>query len=143
MEIINFTPMNALVGGTLIGLSGALLMWLNGRIAGISGMLSGLLSPGSGDGAWRFAFLAGLLLGGLAFRYGGGDISAITIEANTARLIGAGLLVGFGARLASGCTSGHGVCGVSRASPRGIVSTLIYVGVAVLTVYITHHVIGG
>lgn len=143
MEITNFTPVSALVGGALIGLSASLLMWLNGRIAGISGMFSGLLPPQKGDTGWRFAFLAGLLLGGLAFRYGGGDLSAITVEASTARLIGAGLLVGFGARLASGCTSGHGVCGVSRASPRGIVSTMVYVGVAMVTVYITHHVVGG
>lgn len=142
MEIHNFTPYSALLGGVLIGTAATLLMWLNGRIAGISGVLSGLLPPVKGDAGWRIAFIAGLFIGGLAFRFGGGDMSSIVVEANTATLIGAGLLVGFGARLGGGCTSGHGVCGVGRLSNRGIVSTLIYVGVAMVTVFITRHVLG-
>lgn len=143
MEIYNFTPQSALIGGLIIGVAATALMWLNGRIAGISGILGGLLPPEKGDTDWRLAFVIGLVVGGLAFAYGGGDMSAITVEADTATLIGAGLLVGFGTRLGAGCTSGHGVCGIGRMSRRGITSTVIYIGVAMITVYITHHVMGG
>lgn len=142
MEFHNFTPYSALLGGVLVGISATLLMWLNGRIAGISGILGGLLPPEKGESAWRLAFVVGLVGGGLAFAYGGGDMSSIAIEANTATLIGAGLLVGFGTRLGAGCTSGHGVCGIGRLSARGIVSTITYIGVAMITVFITHHVLG-
>jgi hypothetical protein len=117
-------------------------MFLNGRIAGISGILGGLLPPSRGDTTWRLAFVLGLVLGGLIFVYAGGDLHAIEIAAETPVLIGAGLLVGFGTRLGSGCTSGHGICGIGRLSPRGIVATLIFMGVAILTVFVTRHLIG-
>jgi hypothetical protein len=142
MEIVNFTPVTALIGGLLIGLASVLLMLFNGRIAGISGILGGLLPPARGDTTWRLAFVLGLVLGGLIFVYAGGDLHAIEIEAETPVLIGAGLLVGFGTRLGSGCTSGHGICGIGRLSPRGIVATLIFMGVAIVTVFVTRHLIG-
>ena len=143
MEFQNLTPYSALLGGVLVGLAATLMMWLNGRIAGISGIFGGLLPPVKGDIAWRLAFVVGLVGGGFAFAYGGGDMSSITVEANTATLVGAGLLVGFGTRLGAGCTSGHGVCGIGRMSTRGIVSTITYIGVAMITVYFTHHLLGG
>jgi len=143
MEIAStFDPVPALIGGVVIGIAATMMMWLNGRIAGISGILGGLLPPGS-DAMWRLAFVIGLIGGGLIFANAGGDLSAIRIEANTPMLIVAGLLVGYGTRLGSGCTSGHGVCGIGRMAPRGIVSTLVYIATAAVTVFITHHVIGG
>lgn len=141
MEIVNFTPMPALIGGALIGLASVLLLLLSGRIAGISGILGGLLPPTRGDTTWRLAFIAGLMLGGLGFVYLG-DVSAIAIEADTPLLVAAGLLVGVGTRVGSGCTSGHGICGVGRLSPRGLVATCIFVGVGMVTVFVTRHVIG-
>lgn len=141
MEIVNFTPFPALIGGVLIGLAATLLMWLNGRIAGINGIFSGLLPPGS-DFAWRAAFLVGLICGGFAFTLANGGLPPVQIEASMPMLIVAGLLVGYGSRLGSGCTSGHGVCGIGRMSPRGAVSTVIYVSVAAITVFVTNHVIG-
>lgn len=142
MEVVNFTPVPALIGGALIGLSSVLLMLLSGRIAGISGILGGLLPPTAGDTTWRLAFIVGLMLGGLGFLYLG-DLSAIAIEADTPILIAAGLLVGFGTRLGSGCTSGHGICGVGRLSPRGIVATAIFLAVGMATVFVVRHLLGG
>lgn len=141
MEIVNFTPIPALIGGALIGLASVLLLLTTGRIAGISGILGGLLPPTRGDTTWRLAFIAGLMLGGLGFVYLG-DVSAIAIEADTPLLIAAGLLVGVGTRVGSGCTSGHGICGVGRLSPRGLVATCIFVGVAMVTVFVTRHIMG-
>ncbi len=141
MDIVNFTPVPALIGGALIGLASILLLLLTGRIAGISGILGGLLPPTRGDTTWRLAFIAGLMLGGLGFVYLG-DPSAISIEADTPLLVAAGLLVGFGTRLGSGCTSGHGICGIGRTSPRGLVATCIFVGIGMVTVFVTRHIIG-
>lgn len=141
MDIVNFTPIPALIGGALIGLASILLLLLTGRIAGISGILGGLLPPTRGDTTWRLAFIAGLMLGGLGFVYLG-DPSAISIEADTPLLVAAGLLVGFGTRLGSGCTSGHGICGVGRMSPRGLVATCLFVGIGMVTVFVTRHIIG-
>jgi uncharacterized membrane protein YedE/YeeE len=141
MEIVNFTPVPALIGGALIGASAVLLMLLSGRIAGISGILGGLLPPTRGDTTWRLAFVVGLMLGGLAFVYLG-DLSGIVIEADVPVLIAAGLLVGVGTRLGSGCTSGHGICGVSRLSPRSLAATAIFLAVAVVTVFVTRHLLG-
>ena len=141
MEIVNFTPVAALIGGVLIGMAALLLLALNGRIAGISGILGGLLPPVAGDTTWRLAFIAGLMLAGLGFTYRG-DLSAIEIEADTPVLIMAGLLVGIGTRIGSGCTSGHGICGVGRLSPRGMVATAIFVGVGMVTVFIARHMVG-
>ncbi|MEN3973534.1 YeeE/YedE family protein [Emcibacter sp. SYSU 3D8] len=142
MEIVNFTPIPALIGGAMIGLASVLLMGLWGRIAGISGILGGLLPPAPGDTTWRLAFIVGLMLGGLGFVFLG-DVSSIVIEASTPILIVAGLLVGVGTRLGSGCTSGHGVCGVGRLSPRGMVATVLFVATGMATVFVTRHVIGG
>jgi uncharacterized membrane protein YedE/YeeE len=141
MEIVNFTPVPALIGGMLIGLGSVLLLLLSGRIAGISGILGGLLPPTRGDMTWRLAFIAGLAVSGLGFVLLG-DVSAIVIEADTPLLIAAGLLVGVGTRLGSGCTSGHGICGIGRLSPRGIVATCIFLGIGMVTVFVTRHVIG-
>ena len=141
MEIVNFTPVPALIGGVLIGMAALLLLALNGRMAGISGILGGLLPPVAGDTTWRLAFIAGLMLAGLGFAYRG-DLSAIEIEADTPVLIMAGLLVGIGTRIGSGCTSGHGICGVGRLSPRGMVATAIFVGVGMVTVFIARHMVG-
>lgn len=146
MDIVNFTPWSALAGGVIIGLAATLLMALNGRIAGISGILGGLLPPANhltNDIGWRIAFVIGLIGGGALFMAINGGTPPIFIEASLPVMVAAGLLVGYGTRLGSGCTSGHGVCGIGRASPRGLVSTMIYIGVAAVTVFITHHVIGG
>jgi uncharacterized membrane protein YedE/YeeE len=138
----NFTPISALVGGSLIGLGAALLLLGNGRIAGISGIVGDLLhSPGDGRG-WRIAFVAGLIAGPLAYQVFAGPVLPITIEATTPLLIAAGLLVGFGTNLGSGCTSGHGVCGIARLSPRSIVATAVFMAAGGVTVYVMRHVVG-
>ena len=138
----NFTPVSALVGGVLIGTSSALLLVLNGRIAGISGILGGLLHPSRGEIAWRRAFLAGLLIAPLVYRAFGGALPPARLDAPFGLLVVGGLLVGFGTRLGAGCTSGHGVCGIGRGSPRSIVATLVFMATAIVTVILTHHVIG-
>jgi len=138
----HFTPWSALAGGSLIGASASLLLLLNGRIAGISGIAGGLVHPRAGDVAWRLYFLAGLLIGGLV-------LLALTPSAFGAPVVSlpltlvSGLLVGFGTRLGSGCTSGHGVCGVSRLSLRSIVATAIFVATGMLATFVVQHVIGG
>lgn len=138
----NFTPVSALVGGALIGMSAALLLLLNGRIAGISGIVGGLLGPTRGDTGWRLAFLAGLFAAPLLYTLFGGSLPPISISASIPLLIMAGLLVGFGSRLGGGCTSGHGVCGIGRGSPRSLAATLVFMIAAVLTVFVTHHLMG-
>lgn len=137
----NFTPMTALIGGLLIGLAAALLVLLNGRIAGISGIVGGILKPKRGDTAWRLLFVSGLLIAPLAYGYFNA-LPSITVEASFPVLIVAGLIVGVGTRFASGCTSGHGVCGLSRLSPRSLVATLSFMGTGVATVYLIRHVLG-
>lgn len=137
-----FTPWSALIGGILIGLAAASFLLLNGRIAGISGILGGLLTPLRGDIAWRAAFILGLI-GAPAVWILFADLPAINIEANTPALIIAGLLVGVGTRYGSGCTSGHGVCGLSRLSARSLVATLCFMGSGFVTVFVVRHVIGG
>ena len=134
MTIVNFTPWTALIGGILIGTAGLLLLWLNGRMAGISGIFGSVMSTNQSGNACRILFVLGLIAGG--------NVAAIQIDAGLPELIGAGLLVGFGTQLGSGCTSGHGVCGISRLSPRGIVSTLFYMGAGALTVFLIRHVVG-
>lgn len=138
----NFTPVSALIGGLLIGASAALLLVLNGRIAGISYILGGLLQPGRNELGWRIAFLAGLLLAPVLYLALGGALPPVSIDAPVAVLIPAGLLVGFGTRLGAGCTSGHGVCGIGRASPRSIAATATFMATAILTVLVTRHLIG-
>ena len=135
-----FTSWSALAGGALIGLAAALLLLLNGRIAGISGVLGGLLKPASGDMAWRMAFVLGLVAAPLA--YGLVALApAPLIEADNLTLIVAGLLVGVGTRYGSGCTSGHGVCGVSRLSPRSLVATACFMGAGFATVFVIRHLL--
>ncbi|RZL09307.1 MAG: YeeE/YedE family protein [Rubrivivax sp.] len=134
-----FTPWPSLLGGVLIGLAAAMFVLLNGRIAGISGVLGGLLRPVQGDVGWRVAFLLGLIaspcLYGLA-----GALPALHIEAGDAALVLAGLLVGVGTRYGAGCTSGHGVCGLSRLSPRSLVATLAFMAAGFATVYWLRHI---
>ncbi len=136
----NFTPWTSLAGGAVLGLSAALFVLLNGRIAGISGVLGGLLRPRAGDLAWRIAFVGGLLVAPLVFGLFM-ELPTMQVAAEAPLLVVAGLLVGVGTRLGSGCTSGHGVCGISRLSPRSIVATLSFMASGFLTVFLTHHVL--
>ena len=135
----NFTPVSGLIGGLLIGLAAALLLLLNGRISGISGIVGGLLVSKSSDAGWRVVFVAGLLLGAFAYMLAAGGTIPVQMQASLPVLVVAGLLVGFGTRLGSGCTSGHGVCGIARLSKRSIAATATFFGVAILTVFLTHH----
>ena len=135
----NFTPVSGLIGGLLIGLAAALLLLLNGRLSGISGIVGGLLAPKSSDASWRVVFVAGLLLGAFIYVLATGDAMLVRMQASLPVLVVAGLLVGFGTRLGSGCTSGHGVCGIARLSRRSIVATSVFFGVAMLTVFLTRH----
>ena len=137
-----FTPWSALAGGLLIGLAAALLWLLNGRIAGISGIVGGLMqgAPGA-EKSWRLAFVVGLLLAPWLYR-GSVGLPPIHIQADTPMLIGAGLLVGYGTRLGSGCTSGHGVCGLSRFSPRSMAATVLFMAAGFATVFLVRHVLG-
>ena len=138
-----FTPGSAAVGGLLIGLSAALLLLANGRVAGISGIVAQLVWPTAGETRdWRLAFVAGLPLGALIVHLAYDPLRP-QIETGPAALVAAGVLVGFGSRLGSGCTSGHGVCGISRGSGRSITATLTFMGAAALTVFVTRHLIGG
>lgn len=141
-----FTPMAGLIGGALIGLAAALLMLLNGRIAGISGVLGDLLAPAANYRDWRIAFLGGLiaapLLYALAGLVGGFSLPVPTMPRWGAVVLG-GLAVGFGVRLGGGCTSGHGVCGIARLSRRSIVATAIFMATAAAVVYAARHGIGG
>ena len=140
IDWINFTPETALAGGVLIGLSAAAFILFNGRIAGISGILGGLLRAQRGDVGWRLAFLAGLLAAPVVY----GMVTAlpeVTIDARAGTLVAAGLLVGVGTRYGSGCTSGHGVAGISRGSTRSLVATAAFMFAGFLTVYILRHVL--
>lgn len=137
-----FTPLSATLGGVMIGASAALFLLLNGRIAGISGILGGLLAPPSREAGWRAAFLAGLVLAPLVYVGLGGSLPPVTVDASFPLLVIAGLLVGFGARLGAGCTSGHGVCGIGRGSPRSLAATGTFMAVAILTVFVTRHLLG-
>lgn len=138
----HFTPLTALSGGLLIGLSATVLLLFNGRIAGISGIVGGLLQRyKAGDLAWRVAFVFGLLLAPALYRVFG-ELPESRIDAGSATLILAGLLVGFGSRLGSGCTSGHGVCGLSRRSPRSMVATATFMATGFITVYLIRHLFG-
>jgi uncharacterized protein len=132
-----------LLGGALIGLSASLLLWANGRVAGISGIVSALLAPVRGDISWRALFFGGLLSGGLLLawlRPGSFAAPAPLSLGGGALLVTAGLLVGFGSRLGRGCTSGHGVCGISRGSVRSIAATLTFMATGALTVFLVRHV---
>lgn len=136
-----FTPLASLAGGALIGLSAALLWRANGRIAGITGIVAGLWSTRGAERAWRAFFVLGMLAGPVLFAALYAP-PAIAIDAPTARLLAAGLLVGFGTRLGSGCTSGHGVCGLARLSKRSIVATGVFMATAGVTVFVVRHLLG-
>lgn len=140
IDWIHFTPGLSLLGGVLIGISSALFILANGRIAGISGILGGLLNRRPGDIMWRLAFLLGLIAAPAAIFSLTGPVSA-TIDAGTEVLIMAGLLVGIGTRYAGGCTSGHGVCGLSRLSPRSLVATLAFMGAGMAIVFVMRHLL--
>ena len=137
----DFTPLASAAGGALIGASAVLLMVFNGRVAGISGIVGGLLAPRRGDTAWRIAFLLGMLASPVSFVVvaPAGFLAAPRIDAGYGSLVAAGLLVGFGTRYGSGCTSGHGVCGLSRLSLRSLVATLAFMATGFLTVLFIRH----
>ena len=139
----HFTPWASLAGGVLLGVASALFILLNGRILGISGIVGGLLPPKAGDTAWRLSFLLGMAASPWVFWVlaPAGFMPTPRIDASTVVLIAAGLLVGLGTRYGSGCTSGHGVCGLSRLSPRSAVATLCFMAMGFLTVYIARHLL--
>ena len=143
IDWLHFTPWASLSGGVLLGVASAIFILLNGRILGISGILGGLLPPKADDSVWRVAFLLGMFAAPLVFNAlaPAGFASTPRIDASELTVIAAGLLVGIGTRYAGGCTSGHGVCGLSRMSPRSLVATLSFMGAGFITVYLLRHII--
>lgn len=139
----NFTPLSSAIGGAIIGLGAALMLFGLGRIAGISGIFGGLLMPKAGDVLWRLAFLLGLMLGGALLFQFAPNLFTVSLDRSSLTVVIAGLLVGFGTRMGNGCTSGHGVCGISRQSPRSILATMTFMATGALTVYFMLHVFGG
>ena len=141
IDWVNFTPWASLGGGLVLGLAAALFVLLNGRILGISGILGGLLLPRLGDIGWRISFLLGMAVAPTVFAWlaPADFLAAPRIEAGYALIVAAGLLVGLGTRYGSGCTSGHGVCGLSRLSPRSLVATLTFMGAGFAIVFVVHH----
>ena len=129
----NFTPVSAMIGGALIGLSASIMLLFNGRIAGISGIFGGLLKPTAGDVGWRAAFVGGLVVGGLVLMAAMPQSIAVTATRGLAATAVAGVVVGFGVRMGNGCTSGHGVCGLSRFSKRSFVATLTFMATGFAT----------
>ncbi|MGV3650513.1 MAG: YeeE/YedE family protein [Devosia sp.] len=138
-----FTPLASFVGGSLIGLAAVLLMAFHGRIAGMTGILTGILPPVSADWGWRAAFLAGAVVAPLAVALLTGTTVGFESPVPTPWLIVGGLIVGVGVYFGSGCTSGHGVCGIARLSPRSIAATLTFMATAIATVFVIRHVLGG
>jgi uncharacterized protein len=139
----NFTPISAAIGGALIGLSVVLLMLFNGRVAGITGIAGGLIDPTSTDRGWRATFIVGLIAAPLSAVLLGFTLPVPQLPTSYVTIAVAGLLVGFGTRLSNGCTSGHGLCGMARLSPRSIAATGIFMVAAMIVVALTRHVIGG
>lgn len=135
----SFSPITAAFGGALIGLAAVLLMFLNGRVAGISGIVGGIANAKKGDGAWRLAFVCGLLTAPFLYVFLFGDFGPITVTDSTPLLICGAVLVGLGTQMGSGCTSGHGVCGLARFSPRSLAATVTFMASAIFTVYIARH----
>ncbi len=142
LDLVHFTPLASLAGGLLIGVAAALFVLGNGRVAGISGIVGGLINAVRGERVWRIAFIAGIVAAPWLWRLAA-PLPAPVIEASSATLIVAGLLVGVGTRYASGCTSGHGVCGLSRGSPRSLVATGAFMAAGFVTVFVVRHLIGG
>jgi uncharacterized membrane protein YedE/YeeE len=141
IDMLAFTPGSALAGGILIGIAAAMFILLNGRIAGISGILGGLLAPVKGDIVWRLAFLGGMVFAPVLWRIAA-VLPTLEIAASYPMLVIAGLLVGISTRYGSGCTSGHGVCGISRLSPRSLAATAAFMTSGFLTVFVIRHVLG-
>jgi uncharacterized protein len=140
--MINFTPISAAIGGAMIGLAAVLLMRFNGRIAGITGIFAGLIDPAADDRLWRATFVIGLIVAPISAWLLGWGISTPQMPTSLTLVAVAGVFVGFGTRLSNGCTSGHGVCGIARLSPRSIAATAIFMAVAVAVVALMRHVIG-
>ena len=140
MDWAHFTPWTSLAGGVLIGTAAAMLLLLNGKVAGISGIVGGLLRLGAGNIGWRVAFIAGLVAAPLLYQLAP-PLPAVQIDADTGLLVAAGLLVGVGTRYGSGCTSGHGVCGLSRLSPRSLIATAAFMAAGFVTVFIVRHLL--
>jgi uncharacterized membrane protein YedE/YeeE len=141
-EMAAFDPVSALIGGVLVGVASTLLMLFTGRIAGISGIFGGSLTPAAADRGWRLAFLAGLILAPAASGLFGHPLPMPQLPASWLLIVAAGLLVGFGTRLGSGCTSGHGVCGVARLSSRSIAATVLFMASAIAVVAVMRHGVG-
>jgi len=141
-QMEHFTSVSALLGGIMIGLAASALVVVSGRIAGISGILGGLLEGSKSDLLWRISFLIGLVVGPWLVTLVQERSPEIVMQASSLTLVIAGILVGFGTRVGNGCTSGHGVCGIARASPRSIVATVVFFSVAAITVFIARHVLG-
>ena len=139
----NLTPLSGLIGGALIGLAAALMMLLTGRIAGVAGIFGGMLSPAAADRDWRFAFIGGLIAAPLFAALFGAGLPKPVMPTSLAVVAIGGLLIGFGSRMGTGCTSGHGVCGVARLSARSLAATAIFMVIAIATVAIARHGIGG
>jgi len=139
----NFTPASATIGGVLIGSAAVLLMALNGRVAGISGILANVILGTPGDRLWRILFVVGLVLGPLVVRLTTGEPSPFEMTTNFALIVSGGVLVGVGTRLGSGCTSGHGVCGLSRFSVRSLIAVVTFIGVGMVTVTAFRLLAGG
>jgi hypothetical protein len=137
----HFTPGASVAGGLLIGLAAAVFVLFNGRIAGISGILGGLLRPWSGGNLWRVVFLAGMLASPWIYKLFAA-LPDVVVAADDLTLVAGGLLVGLGTAYGAGCTSGHGVCGLSRLSPRSLVATLAFMGTGFVTVFVLRHVLG-
>lgn len=137
-----FTPISALIGGALIGLAAVLLMLVQGRIAGISGIANGLLGPFTGETGWRIAFVLGLISAPVVAALAMGDLPRIHIPVPLPLLVAGGFLVGFGTRLGHGCTSGHGVCGVARVSRRSLVATATFLVAGAVAVFVVRHLVG-
>ncbi len=137
----NFTPLSSLLGGALIGLSAVMLLWLNGRIAGISSIMSGLFTTAGANRHWRIAFLSGLLIGTALSQALAGVVLMPRQDYPHWLIIGGGLLVGIGTRVGSGCTSGHGICGIALFSKRSIVATAIFMACGLATVFVLRHLL--
>ena len=142
--VTEFTPWASLIGGVLIGLAAVMLMAFQGRVFGATGVLAGFMQPSSSsDWTWRAWLLAGMVTGPLAFRLLTGEALAVDVPVSTLALIVGGVIVGIGVTYGSGCTSGHGVCGMARLSPRSIAATAIFMVTTAITVYVVRHVLGG
>jgi uncharacterized membrane protein YedE/YeeE len=143
IDWLSFTPIPSLLGGMILGLAAALYVFLHGRILGISGIVSGLLHPNMTDSAWRLSLVLGLISAPFLAALFFGIIPIVEIDSSWLGIVIAGFLVGFGAQYGSGCTSGHGICGLSRLSPRSLVATLAFMSAGFIMVFIIRHLIGG